>query len=315
MKKIIIILLLILSFDLVCCAKKEEPENKDKEQYVEEPEFIGIDNVVLSFDSETCNLSVSNHANSELISKESVNDTIIYKIKIVPLEGYGFLVDKLIFNWTPKDGESAKIDSKNIEKDQIIVIFSKNAETNKTDSIITDVSYKFVSEEKLLESQNKNIGLSVDEEIIENKKESIETTKYQVLITPKEGYSFSSDITLNWEKIDTEKCNLTYKSISDNKIILIFEKSVYKLYEIKISLDTTNYVVTGDSSYYSAEIEKPLDYIRIITKVTININISDELVFIVNEKEIAKDKYTIELIEDKYVLTYKIDDPNWTPYY
>ena len=55
--------------------------------------------------------------------------------------------------------------------------------------------------------------------------------------------------------------------------------------------------------------------IKIVIKVTSDMKLMDELMFYVNDELIDTSKYKIEYIENKYVLTYKIADPNWTPYY
>lgn len=318
MKKICITLAIVFLCLLVGC-KKEEPNNepKEKEPIVEEKD-IKIDNVELLFDSDTNNPSVDGQVNVSSSQKEDTKEgvtVITYTVVIMVNEGYCFDVESLNFTWRAKDSETAVIESKEISKDKITIIIKKSiAPQVIIDEEIEEFDYEISSETKTINISNDNIASSLEEEVIEDKQDSKVTTKYQILITPHEGYVFSSDIKINDISTDLG-FTLTYKNISSQNIILIYEKVRYVLYEVRINLDTTNYEVESDSDYYSAEIVKPLDYLKIVTKVTITIDVSEDLVFVVNDKEIEKNKYSIELVDDKYVLTYRIDDPNWTPYY
>ena len=318
MKKICIILVIAFLWMLVGC-KNNEPNNEHKENdpIVEEKD-IEIKTVELLFDSDSNNPEVDGEVKVSLNSKEEEKDditVITYTIVIAANEGYCFNVETLNFSWQAKENETAAIESKEITRNKITVIFKKSIVPQViTDEEIEEFNYTINSESKTITISNSNVASSLEEEVIEDKQKSKLVTKYQILITPLEGYTFSNDIKIN-DISNDQTFTLTYKSISSKSIILIYEKVRYVLYEVRIKLDTTNYEVESDSDYYSAEIVKPLDYLKIITKVTIAIDISEDLVFIVNDKEIEKNKYSIELVEDKYVLTYRIDDPNWTPYY
>ena len=317
MKRICVILVILLLCMLVGC-KNNEPSIDPNEKDPLVDEGIKIEKVELLFDSDINDPKVEGEVVVKSSTKEEKEDdtTIItYTIEISANEGYCFDVESLDFSWKSKNSETAVIESKEITKYKITIIIKKSLVPQViVDENIEEFSYIIDSGKKTISVSNNNVASSLDEEVICDKQNSKEITKYQILITPHEGYVFSSDLKINDMSHDNG-LSLTNKTITADSIILIYEKVRSVLYEVRINLDTTNYEVESDSTYYSAEIVQPLDYIKIITKVTVTIDISDDLVFIVNEKEIEKNKYSIEMVEDKYVLTYRIDDPNWTPYY
>ena len=317
MKRICVILVILLLCMLVGC-KNNEPSIDPNEKDPLVDEGIKIEKVELLFDSDINDPKVEGEVVVKSSTKEEKEDdtTIItYTIEISANEGYCFDVESLDFSWKSKNSETAVIESKEITKYKITIIIKKSLVPQViVDENIEEFSYIIDSGKKTISVSNNNVASSLDEEVICVKQNSKEITKYQILITPHEGYVFSSDLKINDMSHDNG-LSLTNKTITADSIILIYEKVRSVLYEVRINLDTTNYEVESDSTYYSAEIVQPLDYIKIITKVTVTIDISDDLVFIVNEKEIEKNKYSIEMVEDKYVLTYRIDDPNWTPYY
>ena len=240
-----------------------------------------------------------------------------FEITITKKEGYEIKSDAVI-EWEKKNSEDASIVSKKINKDEVIITIKKYIEKGNDTPVVTsidEINYKFVSSNKELVINNDNITYELKDNVITDKDNSVITYEYTLTLTPKENYEFSSDIILTWQKDDLEECVISEKEETSSKIVITFKKEIYLLFKVEITLDTLNYTVESDSRYYSAEIVKPLDYLYIVTKVTLELNISDDFVFIVNGKEISSDKYKIEVVDNKNVLTYKIDDPNWTPYY
>ena len=115
-----------------------------------------------------------------------------------------------------------------------------------------------------------------------------------------------------------DETNLTTfidEEIIDNEYIAHFSKVFDVTRKIEIKLNTSKYTVESLTEGVEAEIVKPLDYLVIVTKVYFNKEISVDFEFISNNKVVSSDKYTIEEYNGGYVLTYKIDDPNWTPFY
>lgn len=87
-----------------------------------------------------------------------------------------------------------------------------------------------------------------------------------------------------------------------------------RIYEVRITLDTTNYEVScGESENYTVEFKKPFDYIDIITIITCkeDYSFSNNVKFFVNDKEVTS-KF---VIDETGKLVYTIEDPNWTDIY
>ncbi len=84
------------------------------------------------------------------------------------------------------------------------------------------------------------------------------------------------------------------------------------IYEIRFSLNTTTYKVSSSSSKYTTKLKK--DYVYIYVTVTANDNytIYKDVDLYVNDVLETK-YYTIS--SDQTVLSYTIDDPNWTGYW
>ena len=288
MKKIIICLMFILLLVFTGCKTSNNNDNQNNKDDNKE-ELIAINKITILFDSD-------NLSNDMLIKEEGLSASLkeldedsdetgtfkTFEITITKKDGYEIKSDAVI-EWEKKNSEDASIVSKKINKDEVIITI--------------------------------NITYELKDNVITDKDNSVITYEYTLTLTPKENYEFSSDIILTWQKDDLEECVISEKEETSSKIVITFKKEIYLLFKVEITLDTLNYTVESDSRYYSAEIVKPLDYLYIVTKITLELNISDDFVFIVNGKEISSDKYKIEVVDNKNVLTYKIDDPNWTPYY
>lgn len=86
-------------------------------------------------------------------------------------------------------------------------------------------------------------------------------------------------------------------------------------YKIKIRLDAKKPTVeiADGATWYEVTVKNSNDLQYVITTITITDakyqNAS--YVLIVNDKEISSKKYTVK----DNVITYKVDDPNWTDYY
>ena len=133
-----------------------------------------------------------------------------------------------------------------------------------------------------------------------------------VVLGPKEDLSDDLVVTC---KDETNLTTFIDEEIIDNEYIAHFSKVFNVIRKIEIKLNTSKYTVESLTEGVEAEIVKPLDYLVIVTKVYFNKEISVDFEFISNNKLVSSDKYTIEGYNGGYVLTYKIDDPNWTPFY
>ena len=321
MRKIIICIMIIFLFMLSgCTINNDNDDNKDKT----EDELIKINKVTFVFDSSDLNKNISvkeEGLDIKIDELEEDSDEIgsfkSFEITISKKDGFEIASD-VVIEWEKTENEEATIASKKINKEEIKVIIKKYQEKGNDEPVFTyidEINYKFISNNKEIEVNNDNIKYELIDEINTDKDNSVIICEYKLTLTPNDNYKFSDVVTLNWEKDNSEECVIKEKSESSDKIIIIFRKEIHLLFKVEISLDTLNYTVSSNSEYYSAEIVKPLDYLVIVTKVTMELSPSDDFVFIVNEKEISKDKYKIDVVDNKFVLTYKIDDPNWTPYY
>ena len=311
----ILFFIVIMSFLLLVSCKKEPEEPKNEE----------ITEVTLEFKTDEIKLDIkeSHMTYAYTLTKEQEDEDgtyVLIKIKINPYDGYVFSKN-LEFEWIKVEEETAFILNKDITETLISIDFKKYIEKGDIGPIapeiieIDKITYTFSSKDDIATTDNENISLDYSSNINKDIENNKIIYHYEIVMTPNEGYEFIDDIELSWNKDDSEDTILIREEKTSTNIKLVFEKEEMVLFEVRIVLDTLKYEVSSESSYYVSEIVKPLDYIYITTKVTMNIKPSDDLKFIVNDKEIDKTKYKIELIEDKYVLTYRIDDPNWTPYY
>lgn len=311
----ILFFIVIMSFLLLVSCKKEQEEPKNEE----------ITKVTLEFKTDEIKLDIkeSHMTYAYTLTKEQEDEDgtyVLVKIKINPYDGYVFSKN-LEFEWIKAEEETAFILEKNITETLFSIDFKKYIEKGDVGPItpkiieIDKITYIFSSKDDVATTDNENISLDYSSNINKDIENNKIIYHYEIVLTPIDGYEFIDDIKLSWNKDDGEDTILIREEKTSTNIKLVFEKEEMVLFEVRIVLDTLKYEVSSDSSYYVSEIVKPLDYIYITTKVTMNIKPSEDLKFIVNDKEIDKTKYKIELIEDKYVLTYRIDDPNWTPYY
>lgn len=311
----ILFFIVIMSFLLLVSCKKEQEEPKNEE----------ITKVTLEFKTDEIKLDIkeSHMTYAYTLTKEQEDEDgtyVLVKIKINPYDGYVFSKN-LEFEWIKAKEETAFILEKNITETLFSIDFKKYIEKGDVGPItpkiieIDKITYIFSSKDDVATTDNENISLDYSSNINKDIENNKIIYHYEIVLTPIDGYEFIDDIKLSWNKDDGEDTILIREEKTSTNIKLVFEKEEMVLFEVRIVLDTLKYEVSSDSSYYVSEIVKPLDYIYITTKVTMNIKPSEDLKFIVNDKEIDKTKYKIELIEDKYVLTYRIDDPNWTPYY
>lgn len=311
----VVFFIVIFSFLLLVSCKNEtvEPQNEE------------INKVTLDFKTDEIKLEIkeSHMTCGYTLSKEQEDENgtyVLFKVKINPYEGYVFSKD-LEFEWIKEEKETAFILDKNITETLFSIDFKKYIEKGDVGPVVPDITaidkitYTFSSKSDIASLDNDNLSLDYSSSINKDKENNKIIYHYEIVITPKDGFEFKEDIELKRNKDSDEDTILTFEEKSSKSIRLVFEKEEMVLFEIHINLDTLNYEVSSSSEYYKSEIVKPLDYIYITTKVTMNIKPSEDLKFIVNDKEIDNTKYKIELIEDKYVLTYRIDDPNWTPYY
>lgn len=307
MKKVIIVICFLIIIFIVGCKKEEIPEEK-----------LLIRSFEVTVNSEDMLLEVNNdNIKCDFVfDKEELNEEehyYLYKAELSSINGYEFIENVTITFNNKNDITPTKITK---EAKIIKIEFKKALEMPKKENIkIDSLDFAFSSETKELFISNDNVlaVVSDKEELSDDKVKK--TITYEIKISLKEGYEFNPTLNLKWSKEETEEAKIISTEVSSDQIIVIIEKEIIELKSVEINLDTKKYEVSSDSSYYSAEIVKPLDYLVIVVKITIDINVSSELKFIVNEIEIDSSKYTIEKVDDKYVITYKIEDPNWTPYY
>ena len=307
MKKVIIVICFLIIIFIVGCKKEEIPEEK-----------LLIESFEVTINSEDMLLEVNNdNIKCDFVfDKEELNEEehyYLYKAELSSINGYEFIENVTITFNNKNDITPTKITK---EAKIIKIEFKKALEMPKKENIkIDSLDFAFSSETKELFISNDNVlaVVSDKEELSDDKVKK--TITYEIKISLKEGYEFNPTLNLKWSKEETEEAKIISTEVSSDQIIVIIEKEIIELKSVEINLDTKKYEVSSDSSYYSAEIVKPLDYLVIVVKITIDINVSSELKFIVNEIEIDSSKYTIEKVDDKYVITYKIEDPNWTPYY
>ena len=178
-----------------------------------------------------------------------------------------------------------------------------------------DFSFDFKTN-KLSEIEGCTISIKKDEREYDSNLDK-DVIKYHITLKANEGYEFSSNVAIN----DINKLN-PIATLSDNKTLIIDIKETFNvLHEVKIDLDTRNYTVTSNSSDYQSEIKKPLDYLYIITIIKFTKEPSVDFCFKVynvvkgTEVVVEEKDYTMEYSNGEYTITYKISDPNWTPYY
>ena len=206
----------------------------------------------------------------------------------------------------------------------IILVFSLSfwvgcSKTQKIDieqSETKEIEVLFDSSKSEAHTKNSNVGLEVvtgeRHYNSENKKDEV---LYTLILDLNKFTNLTSDYTVKALEDASGKAEFKESELKDNKYYIYYLLRIDVTKEVKIKLDTSKYTVEALSEDYTAEIVKPLDYLVIVTKVYFKWEASSEFVFICNDKVIDKDKYTIEKENGKYVLIYKIDDPNWTPYY
>lgn len=305
MKKILVALLFLFLLFIVGCKDKNDKK-------------IIINSLQITFNSEDMNITTNNeHVKSSVstINVDRIDDDhyVLYNAKLSLEKGYEFSID-ILLDFDLND--EVKVNKISKTTDSIIIEFKKEIESSPSlKHEIKKLDYSFSSDDGKINIENDNVTYSVSkkEELLEEDNE-IKVT-YEIKTNTLDDYEFISNIDVNWLKGSTEDAIVSYIETTNNLIIIRIEKIIKDLKEVRISLDTINYEASADSAYYNAEIVKPLDYIKIVIKVTSDVKLSDELMFYVNDELIDTSKYKIEYTDNKYVLTYKIDDPNWTPYY
>lgn len=200
--------------------------------------------------------------------------------------------------------------------------FSEDVILKVNDSIVSQVDYHIEDDKISLivkDNKIKEIDLKID---FENKLVTINDLKlklsyqvnnyfYEIAIEIIDDSLFSPRfiLKLNGEEVE-DGYTLTNKTLTFN-----YNDNIIR--EIKITLDTTNYIVSSCSDRYQVRIDKPLDYIYIKTIITLNegLVLSNNFKLIVNDVE-ADDKYIkVEMQDEIVVVTYQINDPNWTKPY
>ena len=134
---------------------------------------------------------------------------------------------------------------------------------------------------------------------------------YSIKLVLKEGSLHSKfNLYLNGKLISSSQYNINNQTIRLNYLDNYVR-------EIKVNLDTINYVVSNNSNQCTVKIKTPLDYIDINTIITINkgLILDDDFKLIVNNIEIGSNLYSVVNQEDGIIILYKIDDPNWTKPY
>ncbi len=88
-----------------------------------------------------------------------------------------------------------------------------------------------------------------------------------------------------------------------------------KKYTIKLTLDAKKLTVSSadNADWYELSVKNSSDLQYVITtiKITDPKHQNSSYKLIVNDKEISEKKYSVK----DNVITYKVDDPNWTDYY
>ena len=217
---------------------------------------------------------------------------------------YSFYEDEYNIKLTLKEGllhpEFKLIVNNNvINKDNYII--------NNNDIIVTVVDRRIKEANILIDFDLKKV--TVNE--LFNLEYNVLDNLYSIKLVLKEG-SLHPNFTLylNGKIINTNQYNINNQTISYNYLDNYVR-------EIKVYLDTTNYVVSTDSSQCTVKIKTPLDYIDINTIITIKkgLILDDNFKLIVNNKEIDSNLYSVVNQEDGIVILYRIDDPNWTKPY
>lgn len=193
----------------------------------------------------------------------------------------------------------------------------------KVNGLIVNQDDYYIKEDKISlivkDKKIKEIDLKID---FENKLVTINDSKlmlsyqvnnyyYEIIITIIDDSLFSPSfvLKLNGEEVEDEY-TMTTKTITFN-----YNDNIIR--EIKINLDTNNYVVSSCSNRYQAMIDKPLDYIYIKTIITLNegLVLSENFKLIVNDVEEDLKYIKVEKKDEIVVVTYQINDPNWTKPY
>lgn len=305
MKKILVAVLFVLLLFIVGC--KEESGEK-----------IIINSLRVIVNSEDMNITTDNEhvkSSASIINADKIDDDryVLYSAKLSLEKGYEFSID-IVLDF--ELNSEVKVNKISKMTDSIIIEFKKEIEASTPlKHKIEKLDYSFSSDDGEMNIENENVAYIISEKEEWLKEDNKIKLTYEISINTLDDYEFISNIDVKWLKDSKEDANVTYMEITNNLIFIRIEKIIKELKEVRISLDTINYEVSADSAYYNAEIVKPLDYIKIVIKVTSDMKLMDELMFYVNDELIEESKYKIEYVDNKYVLTYKIDDPNWTPYY
>lgn len=170
------------------------------------------------------------------------------------------------------------------------------------DNKVKEVDISIDFNEKTVSINNQNFILNYN----------VYDNNYNIKLTLKDEFLFHPEFIL---KSNGKELSETDYILSDKTITFNYLDNFVR--EIKINLDTTNYVVSSSSTQCSVLIKKPLDYIYINTIITLNegLVLSENFKLIVNDIEINKEKYSIDDQNGLVVITYQIDDPNWTKPY
>ncbi len=144
---------------------------------------------------------------------------------------------------------------------------------------------------------------------------------FELDLVPLDGYKFAIDG--RCEVVASFSSDYTHLSttVNEDRINYSIVKTIDVVKDIKISLDTSKYKVESLVNGVSVEIVKPLDYINIIIEIRTKLELSANFSLIVynvkkdKEEEISFDDFEFEVVDGETIITYKIDDPNWTPYY
>ncbi|MBO4622576.1 MAG: hypothetical protein J5691_01685 [Bacilli bacterium] len=305
MKKILVAVLFVLLLFIVGC--KDESNKK-----------IIINSLRVIVNSEDMNITTDNeHVNSSvsIINADKIDDDhyVLYKAKLSLEKGYEFSID-IVLDFDLNN--EVKVNKISKMTDSITIEFKKEIESSPSLKYeIENLEYSFSTDDGKVNIGNENVAYIISEKEEWLKEDNKIKVTYEISINTLDDYEFIPNIDVKWLKDSSEDANVSYMEITNNLIFIRIEKIIKELKEVRIHLDTINYEVSADSAYYNVEIVKPLDYIKIVIKVTSDMKLMDELMFYVNDELIDTSKYKIEYIENKYVLTYKIADPNWTPYY
>lgn len=298
MKKVFLVLVLLMLF-LVGCKTEESPNVDPSNDPINNPSTEPSTDPSTNPSTEP---STDPSTDPEVIEKTSTDGFIIDQA-MVDNENKGIKID---FHLNESELKYLEDNNESLVNYCFIIQYKRITDINELIIDITNQNNYIVKAKNEL---NVN-SIIFNNDLENNYKEDISIRVYYEYYTESNTENVKTRLSTEFKTYNIYDLALESDGTLSDLIIDAFED---KLKEIKIVLDTTNYVVSTESSYCTVAIKKPLDYNTIDTIITLNsdVKLASDFKLIVNEKVIDSSKYSYV----DGVITYIIEDPNWSPIY